>query len=133
MGKCFENFVVVTKAGRIIFDSITEEGFSPEPFSDMIRAFNALIEALGEGKLSNIEWGDQMISIIKKNDILFVACCQESSKEKKIYEDLEYLCNRFFDIYSIVLIQEFEKTGNREIFLNSERRFNEQVNQFMIC
>ena len=132
MGKFFENFVVVTRVGRIIFDCVTEEGFCPEPFSNMIRAFNALIEELGEGKLSNIEWGDKIISIIKKQDILFVACCQETSKEKKIYDDLEYISNRFFDIYSNVLIQEFEKTGNRAIFLNSEQRFNEQVNEYMI-
>ncbi|MFX1574716.1 MAG: hypothetical protein ACFFB0_18425 [Promethearchaeota archaeon] len=80
---------------------------------------------IGEGELSNIEWGDKLITIKKKENIIFIACTDPEVKENKITEELDLICNKFFDIYPIILIEDFN--GDRSIFSNSEQRFFSEI------
>jgi len=75
--------------------------------------------------LSNIEWGDKLITIKKKEEIIFLACCDCNAKEDKVYEELEIVSERFFDIYPKILIEDF--TGDRNIFSNSEQRYLSEI------
>lgn len=100
-------------------------------FTQMITTLNAIMEQLANGDLSSIEWGDKNINIIKNQDVLFVATSDLEAKQKKVNEELKKLSNRFFDIYSMVLIEEFSTAGDRNIFLNSEQRFKEAIKEVL--
>ena len=125
MGKLFENFAVLDKKNNIIFDRINDQDFCSEFFGQVLVAFNALTKHIADGELSNIEWGDKLITIKKKEDIIFLACCHGNTKEDKVNEELDVIAKRFFDIYSKVLIEDFE--GDRAIFSNSEKRFLSEI------
>jgi len=119
----FDNLLVLDKNKRIIFDKINMEEFCSEEFVELLAAFDALISGLSEGELSNVEWGEHLITFKKRDDVLFVACCAPTIKQKKINEDMDRIISRFFNIYSTVLIEKFFN-GDRSVFENSEERFN---------
>ncbi len=91
----------------------------------MLGAFNALVEQLSDGDLSDLEWGEKRVYIEKKENLFFVACCVPTIKQKKANQELENVVKRFFDIYSLMLLQEFK--GDRSIFKNSEARYTEAL------
>ena len=125
MGKLFENIAVLDKKNNIIYERINDRDFCSEFFGNVLVAFEGLTKHIAEGELSNIEWGDKLITIKKKEDIIFLACTDPDVKENKVNEELAIVCNRFFDIYPIVLIEDFE--GDRSIFSNSEKRFFSEI------
>ncbi len=123
--KLFDNIMVMNKAGQVIYDYITDHAYCSEFFGQMLGAFNALVEQLSDGQLSSMEWGEKNVFIEKKDELYFVACCVPTTKEKKANQELENAVKRFFDIYSTMLLQEFN--GDRNIFKNSEARYTEAL------
>lgn len=126
MGKLFENIAVMDKRNNIIYERINDEEFCSEFFGNVLVAFEGLTKHISEGELSNIEWGDKLITIKKKEGVIFLVCTDPDAKESKVNEELTIVCNRFFDIYPIVLIEDFD--GDRTIFSNSEQRFFSEIN-----
>ena len=54
-----------------MFDRINDQEFCSEFFGQVLVAFNALTKHIADGELSNIEWGDKLITIKNiKNDEL---------------------------------------------------------------
>ncbi len=125
LGKLFENIAVLDKKNNIVFERVNDQEFCSEFFGQVLVAFEGLTKNIADGELSNIEWGDKLITIKKKEDIIFLACTDPDVKENKVNEELDIVCNRFFDIYPLVLIEDFE--GDRSIFSNSEQRFFSEI------
>ena len=126
MGKLFENIAVLNKKNEIIFDRINDQVFCSEFFGQVLSAFDALTSHIADGDLSNIEWGDELITIKKENDLIFIACCaSKKANEKKINEEMDTVINKFFDLYSKVLLESYK--GNRQMFSNSEQRLIEAI------
>ncbi|MFX1374283.1 MAG: hypothetical protein ACFFA0_00585 [Promethearchaeota archaeon] len=125
MGKLFENLAVLDKKNNIIYERINDQKFCSEFFGTVLVAFEGLTKHIAEGELSNIEWGEQLITIKKKEDIIFLVCTDPDIKENKIDEELAIVCNRFFEIYPTILIEDFD--GDRSIFSNSEQRFFSEI------
>lgn len=125
LGKLFENIAVLDKKNNIIYERVNDQDFCSEFFGQVLAAFEGLTKHIADGELSNIEWGDKLITIKKKQDIIFIACSDPDIKEGKINEELDNMCTRFFDIYSTVLIEDFN--GDRSMFSNSEKRFFSEI------
>jgi hypothetical protein len=123
--KLFENFAVLDKKNNIVFDRINDQEFCAEFFGQVLVAFDALTKHIADGELSNIEWGDKLITIKKKENVIFLACCDSNTREDKVNEELDTVSKRFFDIYSKILIEDYE--GDRSIFSNSEQRFLSEI------
>ncbi|MFX1487929.1 MAG: hypothetical protein ACFFBI_02205, partial [Promethearchaeota archaeon] len=94
-------------------------------FGQVLVAFEGLTKHIADGELSNIEWGDKLITIKKKEDLIFLACTDHNVKENKVNEELDIVCSRFFDIYPMILLEDFK--GDRSIFSNSEQRFFSEI------
>ena len=129
MGKLLENFTVLDNKKRIICEKINDQEFCSEFFSQVLGAFDALTQHISDGDLSDIIWGDKLISMKKKEDLIFLACCDADQKETKIREVLGDISQRFIEIYSKILIDEFD--GDRSIFANSEARFLEELKKYI--
>ena len=125
MGKLFENISVLDKQNNIIYERVNDQEFCSEFFGNVLVAFEGLTKHISEGELSNIEWGDKLITIKKKEDIIFLVCTDTDVKVNKVNEELTTVCNRFFDIYPMILLEDF--TGDRSIFSNSEQRFFSEI------
>ncbi|MFX1314213.1 MAG: hypothetical protein ACFFHD_16620 [Promethearchaeota archaeon] len=113
------------KKNNIVFERINDQAFCSEFFGQVLVAFDGLTNHIGEGELSNIEWGDTLITIKKKEDLIFLGCTDPDAKESKVNEELDLICNRFLEIYPLVLIEDFD--GDRSIFTNSEQRFFSEI------
>ena len=125
LGKLFENFAVLDKRNNILFERVNDQKFCSEFFGQVLVAFDALTKHIADGDLSNIEWGDKLITIKKNEEVIFLACCDSNAKEGKVNEELDIISKRFFDIYPKVLIEDFE--GDRSVFSNSEQRFLSEI------
>ena len=125
MGRDYDNLWVLNEKGQIIFSYIQDEDFNPEMIGEMLIAFNALIKKLNENEISCIDWDKKIIHIIKENKLIFASCTEPGLKLEKVEEKLSYIANRFFSIYSTVLINDFD--GDRSIFANCEERFTQVV------
>ncbi|MFX0023239.1 MAG: hypothetical protein ACFE9S_13010 [Candidatus Hermodarchaeota archaeon] len=121
----FKNIAVLDKKNEIVFERINDEVFCSEFFGQVLTAFESLTKHIADGELSNIEWGNTLITIKKKEDLIFLACTDPDVKENKVNEELDYVCNQFFEIYPIILIDGFN--GDRSVFSNSEKRFNAEI------
>ena len=121
MGKLYENIAVIDEKNQIIFDKINDEEFCSEFFGQVLVAFDALTKHIAEGELSNIEWGDKLIALKKKENLIFLACCNCDVKEERVRDELDNISKRFFDIYSKILVEDFD--GDRKMFESSEKRF----------
>lgn len=66
-----------------------------------------------------------MITIKKKEDIIFLACCDSDTKEDKVNEELDVVSSRFFEIYPKILIEDFK--GDRSVFSNCEQRYLSEI------
>ncbi|MFX1277971.1 MAG: hypothetical protein ACFFA3_01045 [Promethearchaeota archaeon] len=125
MGKFFENLAILDKKNNIVFERINDQAFCSEFFGQVLTAFESLTKHIANGELSNIEWGNTLITIKKKDDLIFLACTDPDVKETKINEELDFICERFFQIYPTILIEDFK--GDRKIFSNSEQRFLSEI------
>ena len=125
LGKLFENIAILDKKNNIVYERVNDEVFCSEFFGQVLVAFEGLTKHIANGELSNIEWGDTLITIKKKEDLIFLGCTDPDIKESKVNEELDYICKQFFEIYPMILIKDF--LGDRSIFSNSEERFYSEI------
>ena len=126
MVKLFENIAIMNEKNEIIYDRINDQVFCSEFFGQVLCAFDALTAHIADGNLSNIEWGDELITIKKKEGLIFVACCtSKKANENRINEEMDAIIELFFDLYSKVLINDFNV--DRSKFSNIEQRFFESI------
>ncbi|MFX1345918.1 MAG: hypothetical protein ACFFBC_03535 [Promethearchaeota archaeon] len=125
LGKLFENIAVLDKNKNILYERINNQDFCSEFFGNLLVAFEGLTKHIADGELSNLEWGEKLVTFKKKEDIIFLACTEADVKESKVNEELDVICEGFFDIYPTVLIEDFK--GDRSIFSNSEQRFFSRI------
>ena len=63
MGKLFENIAVLDKKNNILFERVNDQEFCSEFFGQVLFAFDGLTKDIADGELSNIEWGDKLITV----------------------------------------------------------------------
>ncbi len=102
--KVIQDLWILTNTGVVLFNRVFDIQLKTQLFGALMSALNSFAEQLAEGGLSNFELSDKRFIIMKKKDFLFVANSLKKIKEKKVIEQLRKISNRFFDIYSDILI-----------------------------
>ena len=102
--KVIQDLWILTNTGVVLFNRVFDIQLKTQLFGALMSALNSFAEQLAEGGLSNFELSDKRFIIMKKKNFLFVANSLKKIKEKKVIEQLRKISNRFFDIYSDILI-----------------------------
>jgi hypothetical protein len=73
---------------------------SPQAFGAMMSALNSFAEQLTEGGLSNFELYNKKFTIVKKDNLTFIANSSKEFNQKKINRELEKISKKFLKLYS---------------------------------
>jgi len=98
--KVLQDIWILEKAGIVLFHREFDKSYAPQLFGAMMSALNTFAEQLSDGGLSNFELQNKRFTIIKKQDLLFVANSSKIFKEKKVNKELKKISEKFLKLYS---------------------------------
>ena len=76
------------------------ESVAPQLFGAMMSALNMFSEELSDGGLSNFELENRRFTLIKKENLLFVANSSRKFNQKKVNKELKKVSRKFLKLYS---------------------------------
>jgi len=91
---------ILEKSGIVIFHRVFDERVSPQMFGAMMSALNMFAEQLTEGGLSNFELNNKRFTIIRKDELLFIANSSNKVNHKKVDKQLGKVSKKFIKLYS---------------------------------
>ncbi len=117
MVKILQNLWIL-KDGLTVLNSETKK-VDDQAFGMVMTALNSYAEGFSKGGMSNLEVSDMRFSILKKNDVLFIATSSEKVKTKKVMRELENIAKNFFQQYTTDLLDNWK--GDISIFANFKK------------
>jgi len=100
MGKILRDLWILSSDGITMYSRVYNPKVNEQLFGAVMSAINKFAEKIADGGISSFELSDIKFSIIKKNEILFVANADLEEKDKKINQELSSISDKFFEIYS---------------------------------
>ncbi|MBA7585266.1 hypothetical protein ES708_27240 [subsurface metagenome] len=88
-------------------------------FGGLMAALNSFAEELVNKGLSNFELQDKRYTLLKKNEILFIANSAKKVKEKKVMQEMLFIASKFFDLYSEDILLNWDHDVS--VFMNFEK------------
>ena len=111
---------ILHNSGIVVFHRPFKESVSPQLFGAMMSALNTFSEQLTDGGLSNFELNNKRFTIIKKQNLLFVANSSKQFNQKKVNRILEKVSKKFLKLYS----KDLEKYSGR---IGAYSEFKEKI------
>jgi len=100
MGKILRDLWILSSDGITMYSRVYNPKVNEQLFGAVMSAINKFAEKVADGGISSFELSDIKFSIIKKNEILFVANADLEEKDKRINQELSKISDKFFEIYS---------------------------------
>ncbi|MFX1302893.1 MAG: hypothetical protein ACFFBV_04920 [Promethearchaeota archaeon] len=98
--KMLQDIWILEQSGIVIFHREFDKAVSPQLFGAMMTALNMFAEQLAEGGLSNFELKDIRFTIIKRDELIFVANSSKKFNQKKVNKELQKISKKFLKLYS---------------------------------
>lgn len=106
--KVLQDIWILTENGIVLFHRVFNEKVDDQLFGGLMAALNSFAEELVKTGLSNFELQNKRYTIIKKNNILFIANSSKNVKEKKVAEELNTIIARFFELYPLEILKNWD-------------------------
>ena len=106
--KILQDIWILSEAGIVLFHRIYDENFDDQLFGSLLSALNSFAEEVVKDGLSNFELQNKRFTILKKNRLIFIANSSNKVKEKKVIEELEEVIERFFNLYSPQMLENWD-------------------------
>ncbi|TFG14880.1 MAG: hypothetical protein EU531_08865 [Promethearchaeota archaeon] len=123
--KILQDIWILSEAGIVLFHRMYDENFDDQLFGSLLSALNSFAEEVVKDGLSNFELQNKRYTILKKNGLIFIANSSKKVKEKKVMEELEDVVERFFQLYSPQLLENWD--NDISIFRNFELEIEESL------
>jgi hypothetical protein len=124
MVKLLQDLYIISDGGIVLYHRVFDEKLDEQLFGGLMTALNSFAEELTNEGLSNFELQEKRYTLIRRNDILFVANSSNKIKAKKVIEELESIVFRFFELYSEILTT---WQGNVAIFFDFEKEIEDSL------
>jgi hypothetical protein len=124
MPRLFKDLWIITENGVVLFSRAFDQKINPQLFGALMSALNTFAQKLSDGGISNFEMSNLRFVIVKRRDFLFVGSSSNKIKEKKIIDELKSISDKFFEIYSEVLL-----TWDNDI--NAFSNFGEYIDKLL--
>ncbi|MHA2007881.1 MAG: hypothetical protein ACXABO_10975 [Promethearchaeota archaeon] len=122
MVKVLRDLWILTESGVTVYNRVIDPRVNPQLFGALMSAINTFAEKITEGGISNFELSNIRFSIIKQNQFLFVASSDNDIKQKKIFNELNYISKKFFELYPAEKLKKWDSdVGLFDTFVNSIR------------
>ena len=125
MVKVLQDLYIISEGGIVLYHRVFDEKLDDQLFGGLMSALNSFAEELTNEGLSNFELQDKRYTLIRKNDILFVASSSNKIKAKKVIEELQLIVNHFIDLYPKEILETWE--GDVAIFLDFEKEIEDSL------
>ena len=125
MVKLLQDLYIISDGGIVLYHRVFNEKLDEQLFGGFMSALNSFAEELTNEGLSNFELQDKRFTLIRRNDILFVANSSNKTKAKRVIEELESIVTRFFELYSEEILTTWE--GNVAIFFDFEKEIEDSL------
>ncbi|MFO7795537.1 MAG: hypothetical protein ACQERB_06030 [Promethearchaeati archaeon] len=124
MGKILRDLWILSSDGITMYSRVYNPKVNEQLFGAIMSAINKFAEQIADGGISSFELSDIKFSIIKKNEILFVANADLEEKDKRINQELSNISDKFFEVYS----DKLEKwDGDVSIFSEFEEKIKNSL------
>ncbi|MFX1356014.1 MAG: hypothetical protein ACFFA8_01905 [Promethearchaeota archaeon] len=97
--KVLQDIWIQTENGIVLFHRVFNEKVDEQLFGGLMAALNSFAEELVKTGLSNFELLNKRYTIIKSNNLLFIANSSKNVKEKRVSEELNFVVDKFFKLY----------------------------------
>ncbi len=120
MAKLLRDLWILTESGTTVYSRVIDPRVNPQLFGALMSALNTFAEQLTEGGISNFELSNMRFSIIKRNQLLFVANSSNKIKVKKILKELQDISEKFFELYPEEMLKKWDSdVGIFDSFISS--------------
>lgn len=127
MVKLIQDIWILAKSGVVLFHRVFNEHLDVQLFGGLMTALNSFAEKLSKGGLTNFELNSKRFSVIRRNDLLFIANSSKLFKTKKVLQELETIVSRFFEAYSEDVLNKF--SGNVKQFNDFEKEIEDSLQE----
>jgi len=130
--KILQDIWILSEAGIVLFHRIYDENFDDQLFGSLLSALNSFAEEVVKDGLSNFELQNKRFTILKKNGLIFIANSSKKVKEKKVIEELEEVIERFFNLYSPQMLENWDNDVSifRKFEFEIEDSLEETIERF---
>ncbi|TFG00957.1 MAG: hypothetical protein EU541_00710 [Promethearchaeota archaeon] len=121
--KVLRDIWILDKAGIVVFHRTFEE-LDAQLFGGLMSALNSFSKNLSEEGLTSFELSDKRFAIYRRSEFLFVGNSANKIKEKRIFQELEVIADKFFQIYGTILDK---WQGDINVFSNFENHIEDSL------
>ncbi|HEA70434.1 hypothetical protein LCGC14_1386210 [marine sediment metagenome] len=127
MAKLIQDIWIMADSGIVLFHRVFSQQIDAQLFGGLMTALSVFAEQLSKGGLTNFELSDKRFSVIKRNDLLFIANSSKNQKPKKVAQELDVITERFFELYNDDFMAHFN--GNIKQFEAFEREIENSLEE----
>jgi hypothetical protein len=102
--KLLKDLWIITENGVVVYSRAFEQKINPQLFGALMSALNTFAKKLSDGGISNFEMSNIRFVIVKRRDFLFIGSSLIKLKEKKVIDELKVISDKFFEVYSDLLL-----------------------------
>ncbi|MFX1371883.1 MAG: hypothetical protein ACFFCE_08490 [Promethearchaeota archaeon] len=99
MVKAIRDLWIQRLDGIVIFSRVFHQKIEDQLFGALLSALNSFTQEIADGELTNFEIKNIRFTIIKRENLFFIANSSKKHKEKKILAELETIAKRFLEQY----------------------------------
>lgn len=111
MNKILQDIYILIDSGVVIWSRVFDPKINEQIFGALMTAINTFAEQITETGISNFELSNKQYIILQKKGFLFIGNGSNSIKQKKIQEELDFVSERFLEVYAEDLAK-IRKIGN---------------------
>jgi hypothetical protein len=123
--KILQDIWILSEAGIVLFHRKYDENLDDQLFGSLLSALNSFAEELVKDGLSNFELKSKRFTLIKTNNLIFIADSSKKVKEKKVMEELKEIVNKFFKLYPPEMLKDWD--NDVSIFKKFENEIEESL------
>lgn len=128
--KIVQDLWILSESGIVIFSRVFNPTVKEQLFGALMTALNSFASELASGGLTSFELSNMRFTIQKQGllDQAFLFICNSSKKvkEKKIFEELKLISERFFELYKDVLV---DWDNDVSYFSNFEEKIEDSLEE----
>ena len=117
MAKVIQDIWILTQTGIVVFKRVFNSKVDAQLFGGLMSALNIFANELASGGLTNFELSSIRFTILKNYDFLFVCNAAKKVKEKRLYEEMKKIAEKFFNLYPVEWFEN-EWDGDVNMFAN---------------
>lgn len=123
--KILQDIWILSDAGIVLFHRKYDENLDDQLFGSLLSALNSFAEELVKDGLSNFELKSKRFTLIKTNNLIFIADSSKKVKEKKVMEELKEIVDKFFKLYPPEMLKDWD--NDVSIFKKFENEIEESL------